>query len=93
MDFTDEEERRGADALNLASNGGIYDPLLHARAVLAAVLPEYTARVRAEVLREAADAMDIDIVDAHGPHAQGWNDGVRHVQITVRARADALEGL
>jgi hypothetical protein len=89
-DFTDEDVQRGADALNRFAEHHLNES--RARVALAAVLPEYAKRVRAEALREAADNMDTDIVPAYSHHALGWNDGVRHVQITVRAQADAEEG-
>jgi hypothetical protein len=53
-DYTDEDVQRASDTLNAVTNGGMYDPRGVARAVLAAVLPEYRRRV----LREAADVIE-----------------------------------
>jgi hypothetical protein len=99
-DFTDEDVQRGAEAAFFSDMiGGHHNGLFTwdsipeegrenyrtmMRHVLAAVLPEYRKRVRAEALREAADALPMD-----GPlHIM---DRQVH-QDFLRARADAEEG-
>jgi len=80
-DFIDEDVQRGADAFRTAWHGpdGIRTDEEAIEIILAAVLPSYTARVRAEALREAADAWCCH--DHDGPVAP-W----------LRARADSEEG-
>jgi hypothetical protein len=83
-DFTDEDVQRASDTLNAVTNGGMYDPMGVAQVVLAAVLPEYDKRVRAQALREAADDLDMAVWKC-------WEDHNKAVRL-VRARADAEEG-
>lgn len=83
-DFTDEDVQRGLFALDTADAGylvqrGHVDRDM-VRTVLAAVLPAYAKRVRAEALREAAHAAGVRIT---APFA-GWEWAS-----WLRARADA----
>jgi len=80
-DFTDDDVQRGAEAIAdyVGEERFGYEP--HARVVLAAVLPEYAKRVRAEALRDAADDLDMAVW-------QCWGDRAKAVSL-VRARADA----
>jgi len=85
-DFTDEDVERGWDALEAAHEATYHvhaaecciETDKYVRSVLAAVLPEYAKRVRAEALREAAD--DLVPADVWTPE-----ECIRW----LRARADA----
>ena len=70
-DFTEEDVQRGVDAFP-----GVGVEWWAIEGVLAAGLPEYAKRVRAEALREAADAGD------RNGHDVDW----------LYSRADAEEG-
>ena len=79
--FTDEDVATGA--AEIRRNRWTDPPEWIVRHVLAAVLPAYRARVRAEVLRQAADAID----------AKPELRPKRRVDCDwLRARADAEEG-
>jgi hypothetical protein len=87
-DFTDEDVQRGAEAYA----GWLEHGAPHASAeweeavavaVLTAVLPAYTARVRADALREAADAYERE-----GNYDYYSREQTRN---WLRARADAEE--
>ena len=82
-DFTDEDVQRGARAWIAMDSVGSGRAVGRSasRAVLAAVLPEYAKRVRAEALREAAeDLWRTDVAGYNGPAIA-----------RLRARADAEE--
>jgi hypothetical protein len=91
-DFTDEDVTVGAAAYraawrDLGEGIDLFGKTAHeyaARKILAAVLPAYRARVRAEVLREAADAWTEQKKD-------DWLEAV-DPELWLRARADAIEG-
>ena len=74
-DYTEEEVEGGAAACGSRECS---------RDVLAAVLPEHDKRVRAEVLREAADDLGMAVWKC-------WADRSMAVRL-VRGRADAEEG-
>jgi hypothetical protein len=76
-DFTDEDVQRGVDALAASRLFGSQPEVV---CVLAAVLPAYAKRVRAEALREAADWMESP-AGAYDPEIAKW----------LRARADQEE--
>ena len=83
--FTDNEDmQRGMASLRWMSRA---QRRLATRSVLAAVLPEYRARVRAEALREADEAI-FDAI-SHTDHSP---DTLARVGRILRARADAEEG-
>jgi hypothetical protein len=92
-DFTDEDVTAGAEAwrvlLNSYGPGDYPDEAETVEAILAAVLPAYTARVRTEVLQEAADAV------AGCLHANDrspwWVDAIARAESVLRPRADAEE--
>jgi len=89
-DFTDEDVAIGAAAdraawRDLDEGIDLFGKSAHeytARTILAAVLPAYTARVRAEALREAADDWGHMSRGNNTPEGEWW----------LRARADAEEG-
>jgi hypothetical protein len=89
-DFTDEDVQRGARAATGyldAVTASEWDERDLASSVLAAVLPEYAKRVRAEALREAADDLALWLYEVNMPDdvitaTCAW--------LRLRARADAL---
>lgn len=59
-------------------------------------LAAHDAKIRAEALREAADALDLPGSDASGYYASeavgGYQEAEQHVETWLRVRADRIEG-
>jgi len=84
-DFTIEDVQRGADVIYGVRYGGSMTAAENlVDAILAAVMPAHDKRVRAEALREAANA-----VTEKTWLAYPWDE---HVRRWLRARANAEEG-
>lgn len=94
----DDDLQRGAEAVCNAKGGDpCADCLEIVEGALDAVLPAYTARVKAEALREAADA-----IEPNKPHIPTSDDPKRRTRIIerctwnaaqrwLRARADVID--
>jgi len=82
-DFTDEDVQRGVAWTQAAfPNDAAWMVEDDVRGILAAVLPEYAKRVRAQALRQAADTLDANDGPVSRMLVAAW----------LRARADAEEG-
>jgi len=102
-DVTDEDVDRGRDAWNsgfLAGATSQPPSRWIVETVLAAVLPEHDKRVRAEVLREAAEMLDKARKASPTPtlgsgateYWRGYRTAAAEGAAAFRARADAEEG-
>jgi len=85
-DFTDEDVQRGAEAIyGVRFDGSMTEAEGLAQSVLAAVLPTYAKRVRAEFAQQILDGIERDAWGSGDIAVICWHE-------VAEARADAEEG-